>query len=657
MWLGGATDLARAAEDPASIALLLLGIVVLLLRRRARRSLAAAGEVAARRTTVRLRPTLIAIGWTIVLSAGWPLVLLGGWVHLERSGESPAVTAALGAAARTLFEIALLWNLCRPGGLGIAHFGWRPEPLSTVRRQLRWLGPLVVVALFVSVCIAAQPNDEWRSVLGRWAMILPLLGLAWFLFTLTHDEKGAFSGSGPWDRMGKTARWLFGKALVAIPLALVVLALIGYVFTTSVLYSRLLDTLLLLFSVILGRAFVMRILLLARRQIVLKTTRERLRLAQAAASGSEAPVDELKVEAEALDLAAVDQATRRLTRAAVYVILAIGCWGIWVDFLPAMRFLETVDLWHYTVSGTEVMRNAAGEIIRNAAGEPVTQAVTSRVAVTLANVLGGLALAILTWIGAHNLPGFLEIAILQRTQLRSGERYAISSLARYVIVFAGGLAAFATLGIGWSQVQWLVAGVSVGLGFGLQEIFANFVSGVILLFERPVRVGDFVTVGGTDGVIKKIHMRATTVRDFDRHELVIPNKDFVTQQVINWSLTDTIVRLVVSVGVAYGSNPEQVRKLLVDAGRSVAVAVKDPEPTAVFRGFGDNSLNFELRAFIASMDDWLAGMNGLHDAVARELGKAGIEISFPQRDLHVRSIGPLREILSGVRQGEQPDPV
>jgi potassium efflux system protein len=495
--------------------------------------------------------------------------------------------------------------------------------------------------LFVTTSISEQPDDAWRGALGRWSLVLPLLGLASFLRKLVGGKHSAFAGSGPWERMGRPMRFVISLTLIGLPIALSVLALLGYTFTADVLYDRLLETLLLLFLVVVGRAFVLRMLLLANRQVIVKQTRERLRAAQAAVAGTETQTDQLKIEAGALDLVAVTQAARQLTRAAVYVVLAIGAWSIWVDFLPAIRVLDTVELWHETVQVTETVKDATGAAS--------TRTVERLEPVTLANLLGAFALTILTWIAARNVPAFLEIAVLQRTGLRAGERYAVTSLARYVIVLVGGVAAFSVLGIGWSQIQWLIAGVSVGLGFGLQEIFANFVSGVILLFERPIRVGDTVTVGDTDGIVTRIQMRATTVRDWNRHELVIPNKDFVTQRVVNWSLSDTIVRLVVKVGVAYGSNPEQVRELLEKSARSVPVIVDDPAPTAVFRNFGDNSLEFMLRAFIASMDDWLAGMNGLHDAVARELAAAGIEISFPQRDLHLRSVGPLREILAGVR--------
>jgi len=142
---------------------------------------------------------------------------------------------------------------------------------------------------------------------------------------------------------------------------------------------------------------------------------------------------------------------------------------------------------------------------------------------------------------AKNIPGLLEIVVLQKLPIDTGGRFAVTAIARYLITVVGVVVAFGAIGVGWSKVQWLVAAISVGLGFGLQEIFANFVSGLMLLFERPIRIGDVVTVGGITGTVTRIRIRATTITDWDRKELVIPNKEFITGQVVNWTLSDAMV--------------------------------------------------------------------------------------------------------------------
>jgi potassium efflux system protein len=256
---------------------------------------------------------------------------------------------------------------------------------------------------------------------------------------------------------------------------------------------------------------------------------------------------------------------------------------------------------------------------------------------TLADVLAAVLVLFLTNVAARNLPALLELALLQRLPLDGGARYAVTTILRYVILIAGVSALSTALGIGWRDIQWLVAALTFGLAFGLQEIFANFVSGLIILLERPVRVGDIVTVGTTEGRVTQLRMRATTILDWDRRELLVPNKEFITSSVINWTLSDPITRIVVPVGIAYGSDTAKARRLLLEAARADRMVLDDPEPSAIFKGFGDSTLDFQLRVFIASRDLWPSVVDGLHTRIDDSFRAAGVEIAFPQRDLHIRS--------------------
>jgi potassium efflux system protein len=189
-------------------------------------------------------------------------------------------------------------------------------------------------------------------------------------------------------------------------------------------------------------------------------------------------------------------------------------------------------------------------------------------------------------------------------------------------------------------VQWLAAAITVGLGFGLQEIVANFVSGVILLFEQPIRVGDTVTVGEKTGTVSRIRMRATTIVDWDRKELIIPNKEFVTGQIVNWTLTDTILRVAVPIGVAYGTDTGLVKRLLLETARSCAQVLEDPPPVVVFQQFGDSSLNFELRFFVPNVSSMLDVKTQVMERIHSTFREAGVEIPFPQRAVRVISDTP-----------------
>src|SRR5690606_32063139 len=187
--------------------------------------------------------------------------------------------------------------------------------------------------------------------------------------------------------------------------------------------------------------------------------------------------------------------------------------------------------------------------------------------ISLLDLLGALLIIALTLVLARNLPGLLEMAILSRLNLAQGSAYATTTLLSYVIVGVGLVTTLSTLGVSWDKLQWLVAALSVGIGFGMQEIFANFISGLIILFERPVRIGDLVTIGDVTGTVRRIHIRATHVVDGDRKEVIVPNKTFVTSQLINWTLTDTITRVVLSFTVNRGNDLQQVHDLLLRACR------------------------------------------------------------------------------------------
>ena len=180
--------------------------------------------------------------------------------------------------------------------------------------------------------------------------------------------------------------------------------------------------------------------------------------------------------------------------------------------------------------------------------------------------------------------------------------------------------------------------MTVGLGFGLQEIFANFVSGLILLFERPIRVGDIITLGDVTGTVTDIRIRATTVTNWDRKELIVPNRELITGRLLNWTLTDTTNRIVINLGLAYDTNVPEAREIILKAVRDHENVLADPGPNVTFEGFGDSCLNFVVRAYVASMDVRLSTVHELHLRIHEELQQRGIEIPFMQVDMNVRQL-------------------
>lgn len=219
-----------------------------------------------------------------------------------------------------------------------------------------------------------------------------------------------------------------------------------------------------------------------------------------------------------------------------------------------------------------------------------------------------------------------------------GARYAIVIISRYAATLIGLILVCRLLGFSWSSVQWLAAGLTVGLGFGLQEIFANLVSGIIILFERPIRMGDLVTVNGTTGRVTKMQIRATTITDADMKELIVPNKRFITDEVTNWTLSDPVTRFIVPIGISYESDPTEAHDLLMKVAEEHPLVLREPAPSVVFVGFGDSTLDFEVKVYIAQREHFPTALHELNIAIERACRDAKIEIAFPQQELHIRSL-------------------
>ena len=235
--------------------------------------------------------------------------------------------------------------------------------------------------------------------------------------------------------------------------------------------------------------------------------------------------------------------------------------------------------------------------------------------------------------------GFVTKRVLARTSIDPGLQYAIEVGTGYLIFVLGMVIGLQSVGLNLSSLAFLTGIVGVGVGFGLQNIVNNFVSGLILLVERPVKVGDRVEVGDLIGDIVRIAARSTWVRTNDNVVIIVPNSDFITNRVTNWTANDRRVRIKVPLGVSYSSDPEVVRELLLGIARSQPQVLDDPAPDVIFHGFGDSSLDFELRVWTEdSLRTPLILKSNLYYAIFRAFAEHGIEIPFPQRDIHVRSI-------------------
>jgi small-conductance mechanosensitive channel len=254
--------------------------------------------------------------------------------------------------------------------------------------------------------------------------------------------------------------------------------------------------------------------------------------------------------------------------------------------------------------------------------------------------VGDIVAFFLTVLGAYLLSAFirfvLEEDVYPRTRIATGQSYAVSSLLNYAIVAIGFVVALGVLGMDLTKVTVLAGAFGVGIGFGLQSVVNNFVSGLILLFERPIHVGDTVQVGSLQGRVRRIGIRASIVRTMQGAEIIVPNAQLITEQVTNWTLSDQLRRLDLPVGVNYGAAPKKVIELLETVARAHPKVLQDPAPRGLFMSYGDSSINFELRAW-TEQTNTVQVHSDLTVAIYDAVYAAGISFPFPQRDVRVLS--------------------
>ena len=606
---------------------LLAAIIALFL---VRRRLVASLEVLAQHVGSRkdsLSFTLQACAVTLMLALTWPLVMgiVGGMLRASAipGGFASALGRGLLGVAVVWFMLGIFIDMCRAHGVFIAHFNWSAQRSKRLARALYLLLLVIVPVALLSAMATASGRPDLIQGIGRLAFLIGSLALALFLYRVFRPRRGALVPR--LDRAGwvMRTRGVWSNALVAIPVLQAALAATGYYATARELQGRLFTSGWIILAVAIAFTVAMRGVLVATRRTAWRQLDERHTKALAKvtekADGGEGS-DTLKqqnLEPE-IDAVSVSRQTRALLRAASGVVLAVLLWGIWSGLIPALNVFNNIVLWSHMVT--------------TSAGDEIA-------VVTLGDLLLSLLTLILTVITARNLPGFLEITLLQRLKIDPGTRYAIATIGRYIIAGVGLLMAFNPLSADWSQLKWLVAALGVGLGFGLQEIVANFISGLIILFERPVRVGDRVSIGPTTGIVSRIRIRAITITDFDNIEVIVPNKAFITETVQNWSLTNEVTRLLIVVRVTHGSDVERTQQVMLKVATTNPQVLASPAPSAYFVRFGEHALEFELRAYVGTMDDRLSTRHTLHVALNAALMQAGIEVLFPQRDLHVRYPG------------------
>ncbi len=595
-------------------------------RRRIKNELSRLGNEASRPNATLFAPTANAVMLTVLIAT--PVALMALWASWRLTRATPigepihVFGKALFSGGLLMYGIDFVRHLFRTDGLAQDHFDWDIKATHIIRRGLIWSARIMVPCAVIVIYTELRGDELMTTTLGRLAFATAMLTASVILGAWLNPNSTIMAqlttAADSW--LARVGCYLV-PLLAIIPLLLMAGSLAGYHYAAVQLSWRFIVSVAIVSLLIFTRALLMRWLLITYRRVAIARARERREaLAAAKESTPEMPSDAVGIIESSghVQLSDLNRQAQSFVRLLPILLGAFGLYLTWSEFFPALGIVHRYPLW------LNVMQTGDAD--------------TGPIYVTLGDVVKAIISVVLTVVACRNVPGLMDITILQRLPLDAGARYAASALSRYVMIIVGALATFNFLGVSWGSVQWLVAAMTVGLGFGLQEIFANFVSGIILLFERPARVGDTVTIGNVTGTVTKIRIRATTILDWDNKELIVPNKEFVTGNLVNWTLTNAALRLVTTIGVAYGSDTRLTTELLYRAAHENTLVLDDPEPVVVFSSFAESSLNFELRVFVNGLLSFRRLKHDLHIAIDDLFRKHKIEIAFPQRDLHIRSV-------------------
>ncbi|HQR54202.1 MAG TPA: mechanosensitive ion channel [Burkholderiales bacterium] len=588
----------------------LIAVCLYAARGRLRRALVSLAPAAVTYERYGIGHALAALAITFALALPIPVLL---WTAGAALGAAPdtqpfaqAVGDALWRVARLVLALyAFAWLFDRRG-VAVGHFGWDETSITFASAALRRFS-----AVFLPLMLITALNDHRapfanRESLGRLVFNLAMLVLVVFLAHLFRSKSPVMQRLRARAPRGWAVQLhgVWFTLLLALPLGIAILAATGYIVAAGYFFARLLESVFLVLVAVMLYGLIALWVQVQRARLVRRGNANAAPSAGIVVHGDTGSAV-ASMPSPRLDVAAIGEQTRSLLDLFTTLLLLAGMWWVWHEAVPALSVIGDYALWSYSDTVDD-------KIVQH----PVT--------------VGGLFVALIvgavTAVAVRNVGALLDIVLLQRLEMQADATYAIKVTARYALAAIGIAVAANNLGIGWSDVQWLVAALGVGLGFGLQEIFANFVSGLIVLAERPIRIGDVVTVGDVSGTVSHIRARATSVIDFDNKEVIIPNKSFITDRVVNWTLSNQTTRLLLKISVAQGSDVVLAQRVMLDALRRNRDVLAQPPPSVFFVGFGSKGLDLEICAFVGSFEQRLRVQHEINLAVNQALRENGIEI-------------------------------
>lgn len=578
----------------------LIGFLRWRLRRSIRRDSTPATVPTAGRLSMLASGTVSALLWPAYLAL---LAFLAG---LNASSESFAA-----GTAQALWCVAAGLALFFSGrvyfgrfGVFVGHFGLAPDACRGLQSLLCHSGILTTLllapALFLRHPGVGAPAAA-RLFYTAYEGLLALL-LVWNLRKGSPTVVALFSGGDRPENGFLYGWWTFGHWVGAVSLAgIVTLDGFGYRYGARVISMNVLRSV----ATVLGVVLLYRVLL----ELVSRLdTAGRL----LAATGAPPLPGGKPPEAPELVRARVEQSYRKFLRLVLGLAGAVIIALTWGLDAHVFRTLDTLVL--------------------------IALHPESNIYLTVNDVVLAIAIALITWAVLANLDGVFEVLLFPYVGWDQGARYAALALTRYAVFFVGLVLGLSRVHVSLSSLQWILAAASVGIGFGLQEIIANFICGLILLLERPIRVGDIVTIGTTAGVIRKINIRSTTVANWNYESMIIPNREFIVGKVINWTHEDPVTRLVFTVRVPYGVDLDQARSILQRAVVEHPLVPREPASGVALNDFGENSVNFTVFLYAAQPDHRGVIQEEVLTRIYRDFHNAGITMPYPQRELHLKSL-------------------
>lgn len=530
---------------------------------------------------------------------------------------------------------AFMLAMLRPNGIAYRHFNMPQSSNAVFRKILKHSVWVIGLLLNTSIFNNATEYGIAYDVIGQAMTVLVLLSVLFVVVPGFRMGIATYQKAASYKRDAKPMLLgLVRLLLVLAPIALIILIVMGYYYTASQIIEHLVASYFAIVTWIIIRNMVYRGFNVSSRRLSYRRLQEKRALAQAKAqaqqNGQEQTVETedsaLVLQDDAISVSDIKNQMLKITDLVLWTALFGLLYWVWSDLVTVAYYLKEITLWQQATT---------------------TEAGTVMESITLLNLLVAMIVLIVTYILVKNLGGLLETLVFSNLNLSQGTPYTITTIFTYLLIIIGASIAFASLGMSWSKLQWLFTALSVGLGFGMQEIFGNFVSGIIILFERPVRVGDMVTIGSFNGTVSKIRIRATTLIDNDRKEVIVPNKAFITERVVNWALTSSMTRLVITVGVAYGSDLELVKRLLLQAAEENDAVLKDPAPAAYFLTFGASTLDHELRVYVGQLSDRIRTIDALNRRIDELFMANNIEIAFNQLDIFIKNQATNEEVKWG----------